>query len=355
MTDRSRARIELRSDNSVGVAPAILAAVAAADEGGVMAYGGDPWTARLQERAAEVFEHEEVAIFPVASGTAANALGLSALCPPWGAVLCHESAHIVTSEGGATSLFTSAVMRPLPGDDHARLTVAAVEDAFAATRWGDPHHSQPAVVSLTQPTDRGTVYPLEQVRAVADAAHGRGLRVHVDGARLANAMVTLGCAPAELTWRAGVDVLSLGATKNGALSTDAIVCFDPDLRESLTYRLKRAGHVTSKMRFQSAQLDAYLTDGRWLDLAATANAAMARLTAGLSTIGVVPDHEPAVNMGFFRVDPARIDAWQDAGLDFYRMGEDRVRLVTSFRSTPAEIDEALRRMGAAPGEHTASV
>lgn len=342
-----RERIELRSDNSVGVAPEILDAVVTADVGGVMAYGDDPWTERLHERVAEVFEHDDVAVFPVVSGTAANALGLSALCPPWGAVLCHETAHIIASEGGATSLFTSAVMRGLPGDEHGRLTPDAVETALAAVRWGDPHHSQPAVVSLTQPTDLGTVYPLEQVRAVADTARSRGLRVHVDGARLANALVALQCSPADLTWRAGADVVTLGATKNGALSTDAIVSFDPALRESLTYRLKRAGHVASKMRFQSAQLDAYLTDGLWLRLAATANEAMARLVAGLAELGIEPDHPPQANMVFARVEPATIDAWADAGLDFYRMAKDHVRFVTSFRSTPEQIDEALRRM--APG------
>jgi|HigsolmetaAR201D_1030396.scaffolds.fasta_scaffold13576_2 threonine aldolase len=339
-------RIELRSDNSVGVAPEILAAVADANVGGVMAYGDDPWTERLQQRVAEVFEHD-VAVFPVVSGTAANSLGLSALCPPWGAVLCHETAHVFCSEGGATSLFTSAVMRGLPGDDQARLTPASVRAALDATWWGDPHHSQPAVVSFTQPTDRGTVYPLDQLREVVAVAKERGLRVHMDGARLANALVALGCTPADLTWRSGVDVLSLGATKNGALSTDAIVCFDVSLREELTYRLKRAGHVASKMRFQSVQLDAYLTDGLWLRLARTANEAMARLTAGLVELGITPLHQPAVNIGFFRVEPHVIEAWEAAAIDFYRMGEDTVRLVTSFRSTPEEIDEALRRMAAA--------
>jgi threonine aldolase len=337
-------RIELRSDNSVGVAPEILAAVTAADIGGTMAYGADPWTARLHERVADVFEHDDVAVFPVVSGTAANALGLSALCPPWGAVLCHETAHIIANEGGATSLFTSAVMKGLPGDGDGRLTPGAVEDALDATRWGDPHHSQPSVVSLTQPTDHGTLYPLEQLQAVAGAARARGLRVHIDGARLANALVALDCSPADLTWRAGADVVTLGATKNGALSTDAIVCFDTALRESLTYRLKRAGHVASKMRFQSAQLDAYLTDRLWLRLAATANQAMSRLVTGLVERGFEPDHAPRANMVFLRADPAEIDAWAHAGLDFYRLTKDRVRFVTSFRSTPEQIDEALRRM-----------
>ncbi len=346
MLEREGGRIELRSDNSVGVAPEILAAVVAADAGGTMAYGADPWTARLHERVADVFEHDDVAVFPVTSGTAANALGLSAICPPWGAVLCHETAHIIVNEGGATSLFTNAVMKGLAGDGDGLLTPEAVEAALDATRWGDPHHSQPSVVSLTQPTDHGTLYPLEQLRGVADAARARGLRVHIDGARLANALVALDCSPADLTWRAGADIITLGATKNGALSTDAIVCFDSALKESLIYRLKRAGHVASKMRFQSAQLDAYLADGLWLRLAATANQAMSRLAAGLVERGFVPDHVPRGNMVFLRADPAEIDAWEHAGLDFYRLASDRVRFVTSFRSNPEEIDEALRRMDA---------
>ena len=217
MIEPDGGRIELRSDNSVGVAPEILAAVVAADDGGTMAYGADPWTARLHERVAEVFEHDDVVVFPVVSGTAANALGLSALCPPWGAVLCHETAHIVVNEGGATSLFTSAVMRGLPVTRRAGSRRRRSRTP-SPTRWGDPHHSQPSVVSLTQPTDLGTVYPVEQLRAVADDRPARGLHVHVDGARLANALVALGCSPADLTWRAGVDVVSLGATKNGALA-----------------------------------------------------------------------------------------------------------------------------------------
>ena len=289
-----------------------------------------------------------MAVFPVVSGTAANALGLSALVPAVGVGACHETAHSVVNECGSTSLFTSAVTRALPGDEQGRLTPAAVEDAFATTRWGDAHHSQPSVVSMVQPTDLGTIYPVDQLRAVAAVARDRGVRVHVDGARIANAIVALGCTPADLTWRAGVDVLSLGATKNGALSTDAIVCFDPALREPLTYRLKRAGHVASKMRFQSAQLDAYLTDGLWLRLAATANAAMAApRRPGWRQWASRPRACRSPNMAFFNVPPDVIDAWAAAGIDFYRMADDRLRLVTSFRSTPEEIDEALDRMAAA--------
>jgi len=223
--------IELRSDNCAGAAPELLAAISAANDGSALAYGGDEWSARLQARVAEVFEHQDVTVFPVLTGTAANSLALSALCPPWGAVLCHETAHIIRNECGATSMFgAGAVMRGLPGERFL-LDTAALEHAFATTNWGDPHHSQPSALSMTNPTDYGTVYSVERVRELAGLARARGLRVHMDGARIANAMDALGCTPAELTWRAGVDIVSLGATKNGALSTDAIVCFDPALAE----------------------------------------------------------------------------------------------------------------------------
>jgi threonine aldolase len=351
MTPTDRPRIELRSDNSAGVAPEIMAAVGAADVGASLAYGADPWTARLHARAAEVFEHDDVSVFPVSTGTAANALGLSAMCPPWGAVLCHETAHICASEAGATSLFTGAVMRPLPGDSEGRLTPATVEAALAAVRWGETWHSQPAVVSVTQPTDLGTLYPPQQMRAIADVARSRGLRVHVDGARLANAIASLGCSPADLTWRAGADVVTLGATKNGVMTTDAIVCFDPALREELSYRLRRAGQVASKMRYQSAQLDAYLTDGLWLRLAALANEGMARLVSGLIQLGVQPLHHPRANMVFVQSESAIIDAWVNAGIDLFRTATNQVRFVTNFRTTPEEIDDALARMGACLSEY----
>jgi threonine aldolase len=336
--------IELRSDNAAGVAPEILASVAAANVGSALAYGGDEWTLRLKERVRSVFEHPQAEVFPVTSGTAANALALAALCPPWGAVLCHETAHILQSECAATSMFSGGgAVRGLPGDEF-RLTPAALERAFAATRWGDPHHSQPAVVSLTSPTDFGTLYSPAEVAALTATAKARGLRVHLDGARLANALDALGCTPAELTWRVGVDVLTLGATKNGALSTDAIVSFVPAVSQELVYRVKRAGHVASKLRFQSAQLDAYLSDGLWLRLAHRANASMARLATGLEQLGVELLGRPRVNMLFARLDDAAADRWAEAGLLFHRMAGGLVRLVTSFQTTEAEVDSALARV-----------
>jgi threonine aldolase len=341
------APIELRSDNAAGAAPEVLAAMVAANDGSALAYGGDDWSEALRLRAVEVFEHLDVAVFPVSTGTAANALALSAVVPPWGSVLCHETAHILRSECGATSLFGGgAVMRGVAGDGY-KVSVDGLLAEFASTRWGDNHHSQPSVLSLTLPTDFGTVYSVNEVSDVAALASERGMRVHLDGARIANAIAALDCTPADLTWRAGVDVFSLGATKNGAVSTDAIVSFDPKVSEQLHYRVKRAGHVASKMRFQSAQLTAYLTDGLWLQLAAQANTAMTQLACGLRDLGVEFLAEPEVNMLFGTVPPDVLTRMSDSGLLFYAMGDTTFRFVTSFQTTPADIDETLRRVTAA--------
>jgi len=335
--------IELRSDNAAGVAPEILAAVGDANTGSALAYGDDDWTRQLRDKVREVFEHERAEVFPVISGTAANSIALAALCPPWGSVLCHETAHILQSECGATSMFgAGAIMRGVGGDGY-RIGTDELRAALDATRWGDPHHSQPSVVSLTQPSDHGTLYTPQQVADLAAVAAERGLRAHLDGARIANAVAALGCSPAELTWRAGIDAFSLGATKNGVLSTDAIVCFDPDISAQLVYRVKRSGHVASKMRFQSVQLTRYLTDGLWLRLATHSNAAMTRLADGLRALGIELLNEPDVNMVFARVEPAVADRMADEGLLFYRMSSDTIRLVTSFQTTDDEIDDALSR------------
>jgi threonine aldolase len=337
--------IELRSDNAAGVAPEILAAIAATDVGSALAYGGDDVTAELQEIVRDVFEHPTARVFPVTSGTAANALGLSAATPPWGAVLCHPSAHIVTAEAGATSLLGGgAVMQGIEGE-HALIDPDRLRAKLDATRWGDPHESQPRVLSLTIPSDDGTLYPRDRIGELVEIARSRDLKVHVDGARLANALAARNWSPADITWRVGVDVLSLGAIKNGALGADAIVAFDDAIAEELVYRTKRSGHVTSKMRFQSAQLAAYLTDGLWLRLATNANHRMAELTAELTSLaarGVRLLERVDVNMAFVELPPAAADALPDAGILCYRMSPTSVRLVTSWQTTAEDVVEAAR-------------
>jgi threonine aldolase len=334
--------IELRSDNTAAVAPEILAAIEAANTGTALAYGGDDLTARLQDVVREVFEHPTARAFPVTSGTAANSLALSAATPPWGAVLCHPTAHIIGSEGGATSLLSGGAVMQGVGGDHALIDVDRLRAALDAVRWGDPHESQPSVLSLTLPSDHGTVYRPEQVEELAAVARERGLRVHVDGARIANAVAALGCSPADITWRAGVDVLSLGATKNGALSAEAIVVFDDRIADELVYRTKRSGHVTSKLRFQSAQVIAYLADDLWLRLATHANQQMADLVAeldALASYGVRFQDRVDVNMAFVEMSEAALDAAAE-GVLFYRMTPTVARLVTSWQTTPVDVGDA---------------
>jgi len=349
--------IELRSDNAAGAAPEILAAIDAANHGSALAYGADDLTDQLQSVVRDVFEHANARAFPVVSGTAANSLGLSALTPPWGAVLCHHTAHILNSEGGATSLLSGGAVVQGLGGDHSLIDPDALRAALDSAGWGDPHHSQPSVLAFTQPSDRGTIYTVDQLTELSEIAATRGMRVQLDGARLANALVASGASPADMTWRAGVDVLSLGAIKNGALSTDAIVTFDPAVAEQLVYRTKRAGHVASKMRFQSAQLIAYLTDGLWLRLAANSNARMAELADGLAVLmahGARPLNRPDVNMLFVELPEAAADALEAADVLFYRIGVGPtggtvVRFVTSWQTTPAEITEVLGRLSRALG------
>jgi len=335
--------IDLRSDNTAGAEGYVLEALAAANTGTAASYGDDEVTARLSRRVSETFEREAF-VFPVVSGTAANAVGISALCPPWGAVVCHEGAHILVNEAMATSMFTGgAALLGLAGEG-SRLTTAALAACFDRTGWGDPHQSQPAVLSVTQATEMGEVYQPEEIAALADMARSRGLRVHLDGARIGNALAVLGCAPADLTWRAGVEVLSLGATKNGTMTADAIVTFDRAVADELRFRLKRAGHVASKGRFPSVQLDAYLEQGRWLDSASRANAAMARLVTGLGELGHQPVVPAQANLAFVEVPDEVSARWAEAGILFYGISPGVVRFVTSWATTSTDVDAALDRM-----------
>lgn len=235
------------------------------------------------------------------------------------------------------------VIRGVPGADY-RVQPATLRSALESVRWGDPHHSQPAVLSLTQPTDMGTIYSVDEVAALAAIARERDLRMHIDGARIANAIVALGCSPADLTWRAGVDIVSLGATKNGVLSTEAIVSFDDQAADQLVYRTKRSGHVTSKMRFQSAQLSAYLENDLWLRLAANSNAMMARLADGLQRLGVSLLNSPDVNIVFAEISDEAAARLEAAGLLFYRIRPGVIRLVTSWQTTSDDVDVALAQI-----------
>ena len=327
-----------RSDNVSGVAPEILAAIGAANARPAASYGADQITRRLQERFSELFE-TRCFVQPVATGTATNALALSLLSPPYGAIFCTEVAHIQDSECGAGEFFTGgAKLLPLPAE-HGRLAPETLDHAIRHAGRGLTHAVQPAALSLTQATECGTLYPLEQLRALTGIAREERLRVHMDGARFANALAALGCTPAELTWRLGVDVVSFGATKNGALAAEALVVFDPALAEPLRYRARRAGQVFSKMRFVSAQLEAYVADGLWLRLAANANAMARRLSDGLAALeGVELLHPVEVNEIFLRVPQRMIEGLLAAGFGLYDRGGGEVRLVCAFDTTPLPVD-----------------
>jgi threonine aldolase len=336
-----------KSDNVAPVCDAILAAINAANAGPASAYGGDELTQKLQEVASEIFG-TEVAIFPVTTGTAANALALSQIVPPYACVYCHEAAHIVTDECGAPEFFTGgAKMIGLAAAD-GKITPAQVSAAIAFAEDMGVHHVKPGAISLSQATEWGAVYSLTEVAALAALAKRHALPVHMDGARFANALVHLGCTPAEATWKAGVDVLSFGATKNGALCAEAVVFFEPKRARDFERRRKQAGHLWSKLRFVSAQLLAHFADGLWLRNARQANAMAAALAQGLQAMPAARLlQEVNANEVFVEMPEATVAALERQGFGFYRwpLSATRsgvaIRLVTSYATTPAEVDELL--------------
>jgi threonine aldolase len=347
MTDTlNRIYANFRSDNVATVSPEILRAIGEANIGPAASYGDDEYSALLNRRFSELFE-TEVSVFPVATGTAANALALSACVRPYGAIYCHDEAHIHTAEGGATEAFTGgAKLIPLRGH-HYRLAPDELRRALASAGRGVRNKPQPDAISITQASEYGTVYRPNDVADIGEIAREADLYLHMDGARFANAVASLRCSPADITWRAGVDVLSFGATKNGAMSADAIVVFDPALAEPLSYRLRRAGQTWSKMRFSAAQLLAYVEDGLFLRLAAHANALAARLGGGLAGLPHVSLAAPVeANLVFASLPEASIKALSAAGLQFARRGEDVVRFVTRFDATQTEVDEVIALVAA---------
>jgi threonine aldolase len=342
--------VNFASDNAAAIAPEILAAIAAANEGAALAYGSDAWTGRVERAVAELFERE-AAVFLVATGTAANALALAHLTPPWGAVLCHQEAHIATDECGAPEFFGAGLK--LIGLDGVggKIAPRALRSALEGGPWGGPHHVTPAALSLSQATEAGTVYRVDQIRELADIAHARGMAVHLDGARFANALARLNASPAQATWQAGVDVLSFGASKTGALAAEAIVFFDTARAANMSERRKRGGHLVSKHRFIATQFEAYLADDLWLRLARHANAMADRLAVGLTGAGLCPVWPVEANEVFVAL-PSAIDQrlkaaaatyhpWSTASLpDGIAIPQDAtlVRLVTSFATTVEEVD-----------------
>jgi threonine aldolase len=332
------------SDNVTGVCPEIMAALIAANDDSAMPYGADELSQRLTAQFSELFETEVLA-FPVATGSAANALALSVLSPPFGSIYCHPEAHINVDECGAPELFTGGAKLVLVPGAHGKIEAATLATQLSAAGIGFVHSVQPAAVSLTQATEAGTVYSIDEVRAIAQVAQTYHLPLHMDGARFANAIVSLNCAPADITWRSGVDVLSFGATKNGAMAAEAVIFFNPALSETFGYRRKRGGHLFSKMRFLSAQLEAYITNDLWLKNAAHANQMATVLAQKLSTIpGVTLCHPVEANEVFVQFPEAIAQTLLSNGFQFYHQPTANhtvtARLVTAF-NTPLEAVEAL--------------
>ena len=333
--------IDFRSDNTGRAAPQILDALIEANRGTALGYGADAWTAVVQQRFSDLFE-TAVRVFPVATGTAANALSLAALGPSWGLVYCSAAAHINTSEANAAGFFGGGIKLVPVAGSYGKIGADSLAETLALIAPGQTHRGQPSTVSLTQPSDLGAVYTIDEIGAIAEVAKAHGLKIHIDGARFANAVARLQRRPAELTWRAGVDLMSFGATKNGGALCDAIVAFRPDLADGLAVQLRRAGQVWSKMRFASAQLLAYLENDLWLDLARASNAIAARIADGLPAIAQARLIAPVeANEIFLELPGAAMDALERDGYQFYRRSARLARFVCRFDTTEAEADALL--------------
>jgi threonine aldolase len=336
------------SDNTAGIAPPILEAIARANTGYALGYGNDEWTRRVEQRFAAMFERE-VAVFLVPTGTAANALALAHVTPPWGAVLCHAGSHIATDECGAPEFFGGGIKLVGLGGEGAKISAATLRTALDGP-WGGPHHVSPAALSLSQATECGTIYRVAEIRELADIARSKGAVLHMDGARIGNALARMNVSAAEVTWKAGVDVLSFGATKGGAMGVEAVIFFDPKRAANMQDRRKRGGALASKHRFIAAQMEAYLDGDLWLTLARHANAMADALAAGLTAAGCAPVWPVEANEVFAPIPVAADRKLRAAGATYYpwpgeglNIGADKVlvRLVTSFQTTRDDVDKFL--------------
>jgi threonine aldolase len=334
------------SDNTASVAPELLAAISAANAGPQKSYGDDPWTLKLDALFSEFFG-TPVRAFVVTTGTAANALSLATLAPPYGNVYAHPGAHVVEDECGAVEFFSAGARLTLvPGAD-GRMDPQALDAAITA-HPANVHTVQPAAITLTQATELGTSYTPQAIAALSEVAHRHGLRVHMDGARIANAIGFLGCHPAETTWRAGVDVLSFGATKNGALAAEAVVFFDLQLVRDFELRRKRAGHLLSKSRYAAAQLLAYVESGLWQRHAERANR-LAQQIAQAAAARLA--HPVEANELFLDLGAANKTALRAQGFGFYDWGAaqgPQARFVVSWDQTQESVDALCHALRAVP-------
>jgi threonine aldolase len=337
--------MNFKSDNEAPAHPRIMEALLEANEGFATAYSDDRYSRELNQRLSDWFG-TDCRVLPISTGTAANCIALAEIIPPWGAVMCHRVSHIHNDEGGAPEFYTAgAKLVPLPGEN-ARLEPDILARAIDSAGVHGVHNVKPSVVSITQATECGTCYRPDQIRAIAEVAHKRGLPLHMDGARFANSLAWLDADPGDITWRAGVDVLSLGLTKNGALNAEALVVFGhPEWLEGLERRRKRGGHLLSKMRYVSAQLLAMLNDDLWLRLASQANARAAELAAVIESSSKARLKWPVeANEVFIQADPELLHALKAQGFEFHIWPgySDVARLVCSW-VTEAEQIQAFER------------
>jgi threonine aldolase len=320
------------SDNAAPAHPKVLEAIAEANRLDT-AYDGDEWSRRLNGVFSDLFG-TEVRAFWVTTGTAANCLALAALCPPYRAILCHRDAHIEVDEAGAPGFYTGGAKLVLLDGEGAKLTPAAITDACDRIR-DDVHQVQPAAISITNATEYGLVYRADEVSAIGELAKKRGLALHMDGARLANAVVSTGESLADLSWRAGVDALSFGFVKNGGLNAEALILFRTELADEIAVRRKRAGHLLSKGRYLAAQLLAMLDGDLWLQNARNANASAQALAKASEQRLVYPVE---ANELFLKVSDEEAERLRAMGVDFYEWGPGEIRLVTSWNHQPPEVE-----------------
>jgi threonine aldolase len=328
--------MNFRSDNTATVAAEIIAALTEVNKEPALAYGDDQWSRKLEEKFSAVFERD-VRVFTVATGTAANSISLASAIPPWGSILCHREAHIECDESGAPEFYSGGAKLALIDGAAAKITPEGVKEALSRTA-PSIHSVRPSAVSISQTTERGAIYRPEEVAAIGERARNTGLALHMDGARFANAVAALGCKPANVSWRGGVDLLSFGATKNGAMAAEAIICFNPEYAEQVAHRRKRGGHLFSKNRYVAAQLLAYLENDLWLKLAARANRLARRLGEAAGALLTVPVESNQVFLGPGAAGLAKLRA---SGADFYEWGPDgscEVRLVVSWNQSEGDVD-----------------
>jgi threonine aldolase len=337
------------SDNSGPVHPQVMQALSDANTGYAMPYGDDPLMEDVRQTLRDLFEAPDAAIYLVATGTAANALALATLGQPWQTVFCAPVAHIHEDECNAPEFFSGgAKLTLVPGGD--RMSAKALRGTIEGEETRGVHGPQRGPVSITQVTERGSVYTLGELGALCAVARGFGLPVHLDGARFANALVALECSPAEMTWKTGVDAVSFGGTKNGLMGVEAVIFFDPAKAWEFELRRKRAAHLFSKNRYLAAQMQGYLRDDLWLTSARRANAACARLTAGLRAAGAAFLHEPQANMVFAAFPRAAHRRLHDAGAMYSTLAGDDpdemlgARMVCDWAITDTQIDEFLSHL-----------